>query len=120
MSPAVWPAGTTAPPVITTWSVAADAVPAPSTSASSADSNAAIAARTAWGVDISTLLEARVEASVAFGPARRKAHVAALTHAATHRRPAWPTVGRSRLPLVGHCDSGRATRRGCQRISVST
>ena len=31
----------------------------------SADSNAAIAARTAWGVDISTLLGARVETSVA-------------------------------------------------------
>jgi hypothetical protein len=64
MSPAVWPAGTTAPPVITTWSVAADAVPAQSKRVR-ADSNAAIVARTAWGVDISTLLGARVEASVA-------------------------------------------------------
>jgi hypothetical protein len=64
MSPAVWPVGTTAPPVITTWSVAADAVPAPSKRVS-ADTSAAIAARTAWGVDISTLLGARVETSVA-------------------------------------------------------
>ena len=78
-SPAVWPAGTTAPPVITTWSVAADAVPAASKSAVSADSNAAIAARTAWGVDIWTLLRPRVQSSVASDPARRKAHVAART-----------------------------------------
>jgi hypothetical protein len=47
MSPAVWPAGTTAPPVITTWSVAADALPVASKKASSADSDAAITARTA-------------------------------------------------------------------------
>src|SRR4051794_9599368 len=46
-----------APPVMTTWSVAADAVPAASMTASSADSEATMAAeRTAWGVDISTLL----------------------------------------------------------------
>src|SRR3954451_21242258 len=57
MSPAVWPAGTTAPPVITTWSVAADALVAASKSTSSIDGNATIAARTAWGVDIWTLLE---------------------------------------------------------------
>jgi hypothetical protein len=44
--------------------VAADAVPAQSKRVR-ADSNAAIVARTAWGVDISTLLGARVEASVA-------------------------------------------------------
>jgi hypothetical protein len=44
--------------------VAADAVPAPNNRVS-AHSNAAIAARTAWGVDISTLLGALVEASVA-------------------------------------------------------
>src|SRR4051794_39949779 len=106
MSPAVWPAGMTAPPVITTWSVAADALPAASRSASSAESNATIAARTAWGVDIWTLL------GRGFSPASHPVPAAARRRS-PFRRPAHavpapgPDIRRAGLPLATRGDRDR-------------